>query len=54
MKDAIVLPTTKEEALAAGVPEEVFDPALHLFSETVVVHPPQTLTQVNAEEPTAQ
>lgn len=35
---------TKEEALAAGIREEDFDPTVHLYSETVAVLPPQTVT----------
>lgn len=34
-KPSVVPLTTREEALAAGVPEDIFDPDVHLFSETV-------------------
>jgi hypothetical protein len=48
--DNIVLLTTKEEALAAGVPEAEFDPTVHLYSETATANP-GSVEIVNKETP---
>lgn len=36
----VLLLETKEDALAAGIPEDVFDADVHLFNQTTVMHPP--------------